>query len=60
MQTKKLTKKQRNYCVSLFRKEKSFFNKLDTKKTVDNKRFWQTVKSFFSDKNRVKEQNHTY
>ena len=47
--------KQRNYCVSLFRREKkSFFSNLDTKKIVNNKRFWQTVKPFFSDKNRGK------
>ena len=52
---RKAYNKQRNYRVSLFRREKkSFFNNLDTKKIVDNKRFWQTVKSFFSDKNRVK------
>ena len=51
---RKAYNKQRN-CVSLFRREKkSFFNNLDTKKIVDNKRFWQTVKPFFSDKNRVK------
>ena len=44
-----------NYYVSLFRREKkSFFNNLDTKKIVDNKRFWETVNLFFSDKNRVK------
>ena len=47
--------KQRNSCVSFFcREKKSFFNNRDTKKIVDNKRFWQTVKPFFSDKNRVK------
>ena len=41
--------------MSLFRREKkSFFNNLDTKKIVDNKCFWRTVKPFFSDKNRVK------
>ena len=52
---RKAYNKQRNYCVSLFRREKkSFFNNLDTKKIVDNKRFWRTVKPFFSDKNRVK------
>ena len=49
---RKASNKQRNYCVSLFRREKkSFFSNLDTKKIVDNKRFWQTVKPFFSDKN---------
>ena len=47
--------KQRNDCASLFRREKkSFFNNLYTKNTVYNKRFWLTVKPFFSDKNRVK------
>ena len=45
--------KQRNYCVSLFRREmKSFFNNLDAKKIVDNKSFWQTVKPLFSDENK--------
>ena len=41
--------------MSLFRREKKFFfSNLDTKKIVDNKRFWRTAKPFFSDKNRVK------
>ena len=54
MQTEKLTI-NKEIIVSLFRREKkSFFNNLDTKKIVDNKRFWRTVKPFFSDKNRVK------
>ena len=52
---RKAYNKQRNYCVSLFRREKkSFFNNLDTKKIVHDKHFWQTVKPFFSNKNRVK------
>ena len=52
---RKAYNKQRNYHVSLFcREKKSFFSNLDTKKIVDNKRFWQIVKPFFSDKNRVK------
>ena len=51
---RKAYNKQRNYCVSLFRREKkSFFNNLDTKKIVDNKRFWETFKPFFLDKNKV-------
>ena len=33
---------------------------VDTKKIVDNIRFWQTVKPFFLDKNRVKKQNYTH
>ena len=52
---RKAYNKQRNCCVSLFRRErKSFFNNLDIKKIVDNKRFCRTVKPFFSDKSRVK------
>ena len=44
-------KKQRNYCVSLFRKEnKSFFENLNTKKITDNKKFWKTVKLFLANK----------
>ena len=44
---RKAYNKQRNYCVSLFRREKkSLFNNPITKKIVDNKRFWQTVKPF--------------
>ena len=47
-ENRKAYNKQRNYCISLSRREKeSFFNNLDTKKIVDNKRFRQTVKSFF-------------
>ena len=52
---RKVYDKQRNSCKSLFcREKKSFFNNRDTKKIVDNKRFWQIVKPFFSDENRVK------
>ena len=51
---RKAYNKQRNFCVSLsHREKKSFFNNLNTKKIVDNKSFWQPVKPFFSDKNRV-------
>ena len=43
--------KQRNLCVKLFRKEKhSYFNSLDSKNITDNKKFWKTVKPYFSDK----------
>ena len=45
---RKAYNKQRNYRVSLFRREKKcFFNNLEKKKIVDNKHFWQTVKPFF-------------
>ena len=44
-------KRQRNYCVSVFRKEKkSFFENLDTKNITDNKKFWKTVKHFLANK----------
>ena len=43
--------KQRNYCVSLLRKQKkSFYNNLNVKSVTDNKLFWTTVKPCFSDK----------
>ena len=44
-------KKQRNYCVSLFRNGKKFFyHHLDTKSVTDNKLFWKVIKPSFSDK----------
>ena len=43
--------KYRNYCTGLFRKEKKlYYNNLDIKLITDNKKFWKTVKPFFSDK----------
>ena len=42
---------QRNLCVSLVRKAKlDCYNNLNHKKVSDNKIFWKTVKSFFTDK----------
>ena len=47
-------KKQRNYCVSLLRKEKKkYYTNLDIKIFDDNKKFWQSVKSLFSDKQKA-------
>ena len=44
-------RKQRNSCVKLFRKEKrNYYNNLDISHITDNKKFWKTVKPFFSDK----------
>ena len=44
-------KKQRNSCVSLFRKEnKCFYHHLDTNSVTDNKLFWKVIKPSFSDK----------
>ena len=44
-------RKQRNSCAKLFRKEKrNYYNNLDISHITDNKKFWKTVKPFFSDK----------
>ena len=43
--------KQRNWCVSLLRKEKKkYFANLNEKDITDNKNFWQTIKLFLSEK----------
>ena len=43
--------KQKNWCVSLLRKEKKkYFANLDEKDITDNRRFWQTIKPFFEEK----------
>ena len=43
--------KQRNYCMSLLRKEKrNYFENIDTSKISDNKMCWKTVKSMFANK----------
>ena len=48
---KKAYNKQRNKCVSLLRKtKKAYYSNLNVRDIVDNKKFWKTVKSFFSDK----------
>ena len=45
--------RQRNLCVTLFRKEKrSFYNRLTISDITDKKKFWETVKPAFSDKGR--------
>ena len=48
--------KQRNWCVSLLRKEKKkYFANLNEKDITDNKKFWQTIKSFLSEKTKSRE-----
>ena len=42
--------KQRNLCVSIIRKAKSYYENLDPKDITDSKKFWATVKPFFSNK----------
>ena len=48
--------KQRNWCVSLLRKEKrKYFPNLSEKDITDNKKFWQTIKPFPSEKLKSRE-----
>ena len=42
--------KQRNKCVSLRKTKKVYYSNQNVKDIVDDKKFWKTVKSFFSDK----------
>ena len=43
--------KQRNYCVSLIRKEKkAYYSNLNIPDVTDNKTFWRKVKPLFSEK----------
>ena len=42
-------KKQRNFCVDLLRKTKTEYTKnLNVKDLPDNRKFWKTIKSYFS------------
>ena len=44
-------KKQRNFCVNLLRKTKTeYFEKLNVKYLTKNRKFWKTIKAFFSNK----------
>ena len=44
-------KKQRNFCVTLLRRtKKEYFQNLNVKDLSDNKKFWKTIKSYFSNK----------
>ena len=44
-------KNQRNHCVSLLKKEKKkYFSSLNIGNISNNKKFWKTVKPFFSEK----------
>ena len=50
-QSKLIYKKQRNFCVSLLRKEKKeYCAKPNEKDITDKRKFWHTVKLFLSDK----------
>ena len=55
-QNKLINNKQRNFCVSLLRKEKKeYFAKLNENDITDNRKFWHTVKPFLSDKFKSRE-----
>ena len=44
-------KKQKNFCIKLLRPTKEkYFNNINVQKVSDNKIFWRSVKSFFSNK----------
>ena len=44
-------KKQRNFCVDLLRKTKrSYFEQINITDIFSNKKFWKTIKPFFSNK----------
>ena len=44
-------KKQRNFFINLLRKTKTeYFQKLNVKDLSDNRKFWKTIKPFFSNK----------
>ena len=44
-------KQQRNYCLNLLKESKTcHFNNLHVKDVTENKRFWKTIKPFFTDK----------
>ena len=51
IESREAYKKQRNYCVSLFRTaKKQYYETLDVKLVTDNKKFWKHVKPFFTEK----------
>ena len=44
-------KKQRNFCYDLLRKTKTeYFKNLNVKDLSDNRKFWKTIKLYFSNK----------
>ena len=44
-------KKQRNFCVTLLRRtKKEYFQNLNVKNLLDNKKFWKIIKPYFSNK----------
>ena len=59
-ENEKLYKKQRNFCVSLLKREKkNYYNNIDLKIFEDNKKFWRSIKPLFSDKQKYLDRNIT-
>ena len=53
-ENKTLYKKQRNFCVSLLKKEKrKYYNNLDVNIFEDNGKFWKRIRPLFSDKQKA-------
>ena len=47
-------KRQRNLCSNLLKQSKKpHFNNLNVKDVTKNKRFWKTIKPFFTEKNKT-------
>ena len=47
----KAYRKQKKFCSKLYKKErKKYYSNLDIKNITDNKKFWKTMKPFFSEK----------
>ena len=50
-ENKKAYKKQKNFCNRLYKKErKKYYDNIDLKDIIDNRKFWKTVKPFLSNK----------
>ena len=51
LKTVKTTKKKKKFCTNLLEKTKvEYFRNLNIKELNDNKKFWEKIKPFFSDK----------
>ena len=47
-------KKHKNFCSGLYKKErKKYFDKLDVKKITDNKAYWKSIQTLFSEKKQL-------
>ena len=56
LRNKQAFNKQKNYCNRLYKKERQkFYNNLNLNNITDNKKFWDTIKPFFSEKGGPKE-----